>query len=94
MKLQPFAKDTINFKFGVGDYVREVASPAKFVSDPMSGRDVPWGGATYTGPVTFYSSTELQPIPVNQCSRTLAQKTQSGVRHKNCVVGKFWGVLP
>jgi len=37
-------------------------------------------GSTYTGLVTsfflafFYSSTELQPIPVNQFSRTIAQR--------------------
>jgi len=43
---------SINLKFGVGDYVREVTSPAKFGSDPMSGRDATWG-ATYTGTVTF-----------------------------------------
>jgi len=45
-------------------------------------------GATYTDPdvtylffVLFYSSTELHPIilPVNQFSRTVAQKTRSGV---------------
>jgi len=33
--------------FDVGDYVREVTSPAKFGSDPMSGPD-----DTYMGPVT------------------------------------------
>jgi len=42
--------------------------------------------ATYAGTVLFmffcffYSSTELQPIPVIQFSRTIAQKTRSGVR--------------
>jgi len=30
---------SIDFTFGVDDYVREVTSPAKFGSDPMSGRD-------------------------------------------------------
>jgi len=48
MKLQTFAKVTIDLKFGVGHYVREVNSPDKFGSDPMSGRD-----ATYKGLVTF-----------------------------------------
>jgi len=33
---------SIHFKFGVGDYVREVTSPAKFGSGPMSGRDATW----------------------------------------------------
>jgi len=49
---------SINFKLGVGDYVWEVTSPDKVGSGPM------W---------LFYSSTELQPIPVNQFSRTIAQ---------------------
>jgi len=30
-------------KFGVGDYVREATSPAKFGSDLMSGRAATWG---------------------------------------------------
>jgi len=44
---------SINFEFGVSNYVREVTSPAKFGLDPMSGRDAT-RGATYTGPVPFY----------------------------------------
>jgi len=34
---------SINFKFGVGDYVREVTSPAKFGTDPIRGRAAMWG---------------------------------------------------
>jgi len=34
---------SIDLKFGVGNNVREVTSPAKFGSDPMSGRDATWG---------------------------------------------------
>jgi len=30
---------SINFTFGVDDYVRKFTSPAKFGSDPISGRD-------------------------------------------------------
>jgi len=30
---------SIDLRFGVGDYVREITSLAKFGSDPMSGRD-------------------------------------------------------
>jgi len=44
---------SIDFKFGLGDNVREVTSPAKFGSNPMSGRDATWG-ATYTGAVTLF----------------------------------------
>jgi len=34
---------SIYFKFGVGDYVREVTGPAKFGSDPMSSHDATSG---------------------------------------------------
>jgi len=45
---------SIDFQFSVGDYVREVTSPAKFGSDPMSGRDATSGQHIYTGPVTLF----------------------------------------
>jgi len=34
---------SIDFKFGVGDYVMEVTNPDKVGSGPMSGRDATWG---------------------------------------------------
>jgi len=34
---------SIDIKFGVGDYVREVTNPDKVGSGPMSGRDATWG---------------------------------------------------
>jgi len=71
---------SINLKFGVSDNVRDVTSPAKFVLDPISGRDATWRQHTQVLWLFFYSSTELQPIPVNQFSRTIPQKTHSGVR--------------
>jgi len=33
---------SIDFTFGVGDYVRKVTSSVKFSSDPMRGRNTPW----------------------------------------------------
>jgi len=65
---------SIGFKFGVGDYGREVTNPDKvwFRSDERSRSHV---GLTYTGTVHFFvfcfflfldSSTKLQPISVNQ----------------------------
>jgi len=33
---------SIDFKFGVGDNVREVTNPEKVGSDPISGRDATW----------------------------------------------------
>jgi len=74
---------SIDLTFGVSDYVREVTSPDKVGSGPMSHVETPRGGNIYGYCGFFYflySSTELQPIPVNQFSRTKAQKTQSGVR--------------
>jgi len=34
---------SIDFTFGVSDYVREVTSPDKVGSGPMSSRDASWG---------------------------------------------------
>jgi len=34
---------SIDLKFGVGDYVKEVINPDKVGSDPMSGQDATWG---------------------------------------------------
>jgi len=51
---------SIDFKFGVGYYVREVTSPAKFGLDPMSGRDATWGNMYcdfYFVLLFLYSST-------------------------------------
>jgi len=63
---------SIDFNFGVGDYVRAVTCPAKFGSDPMSGRDATWGNIY--GSCDFkYSPTELQPILVRRFSRSTAQ---------------------
>jgi len=42
--------------------------------------ETPRGVNTYGYCFFLYSSTDLQPIPVNQFSRTIAQKTRSGVR--------------
>jgi len=105
MKLQPFAKVTILYQLisnlaWVITLGRLTACQIWFGSDERSRRHV---GATYTGPVTFlffvlYSSTELQPIPVNQFSHTITQKTRSGVRkalfRMRCVVVKFGGFYP
>jgi len=46
---------SIYFKFGVGDYVREITSPDKVGSGPMSGGAATWGQHIYcyTGAVTF-----------------------------------------
>jgi len=102
--VNPSPKSQFYFNwFGVGYYVREVTSSAKFCSDPMSGWDATLGQQIrvlwlFCFFVLFlYSSTELRPIPVNQFSRTIAQKTRSGVRKtllgvEKCVSLKFGGV--
>jgi len=84
---------SIDLKFGVSDNVRKVNSPTKFGSDPISSRDATWGQHIrvlwlffiifiifFFCFLFFYSLTELQPIPVIQFSRTMAQKTQFVVR--------------
>jgi len=71
---------SIDFKFGVGDYAMEVTHPDKVGLGPMSGRDATWGQHIRVLWLFLYSSTELQPIPVKQFSRTIAQKTRSGIR--------------
>jgi len=79
---------SIDLTFGVSDYVREVTSPYKVGSGPISGRDATWGQHirvlwlfySFFFCSFLYSSIELQPKPVNQFSRTIAQKTRSGVK--------------
>jgi len=78
------------FKFSVGDYVREVTSPAKFGSDAISGRAATSGQhirVLWLYFILFFYLTELQPIPVNQFLHTLAQKTRSSVRMTSFPVG-------
>jgi len=65
---------SIDLEFGVSDKIREVTSPAKFGSGPMSGQDgqTPrvvniYGYCDFFYFLFLHSSTKLQPIPVNQC---------------------------
>jgi len=67
---------SIDFKYGVGDYVREVNSNAKIGLGPMSGRDATWDniyGSCDFCLLFFNFSTEVQPIPMNQFLRTTTQ---------------------
>jgi len=84
---QPFAKGTILYQ--LISHLAWLITLGRLPALPKLVR-IRWAvkpshGATYTGPVTFfslffYSSTELQPIPVNHFSCTIAQKTLFGVR--------------
>jgi len=76
----------IDLKFDLGHYVREVTNHAKVGLGPMSSRAATWGQHIRVLWLFcfFYSSTELQSIPVNYFSHTIAQKTRSGVR-KTCL---------
>jgi len=75
---------SIDFKFGGGDNVEEVTNPDKVGSGAMSGQDATWGNmygyCDFKKTNFLYSSTELQPIPVNQFSRIIAQTTRSSVK--------------
>jgi len=54
---------SIDFKFSVRDSVREVTSPAKFGSDPMSGRDATRGQHIYGSWLFFISQQSYSPYP-------------------------------
>jgi len=68
---------SIDFKLVVGDYVKEVTNPDKVGSGPIS---IFFLVLVLVFLFFLYSSTELQPIPANQFSHTIDQKTRSGVR--------------
>jgi len=92
---------SIDLIFGEGDHVREFTSPAKFGSDLMSGRGAKWGQhiRVLTFFVDFYSSTELQPIRVNQylahnSSKEAVWCEEDPFWDEKCLILKFGGVLP
>jgi len=68
---------SINFKFGVGDYVRQVANPDKVGSGPMSGRDATWGQHIRVLWVN-YSSYRAEQIQIREmCQWTIIMKLGS-----------------
>jgi len=92
---------SIDFKFGMREYVREVTSPAKVCSVPMSGRDATWGQHIRLLWLLFYFYFFIlqQSYTVNLFLRAIAPKTRSGVRKtlwgwemRSC--DRMWGVLP
>jgi len=90
---------SIDLKFGLRDNVREVISPAKVGSGPMSARDATWRKRMRLLWLNFlYSSTELHHIPMNRISRTNSQKTRSGARktlfEREMYSCENWGCLP
>jgi len=95
---------SIDLTFGVNDYVREVTSPDKIGSGPMSGRDAT--RANIYGYCDFflvfvlflflYSSAELQSIPVIQfsISKDAIWWKEDPFWDEKCVILKFGGILP
>jgi len=95
---------SIHLKFGVGDYVREVTSPDKFGSDPMSGRVATWvqhirvlrllfGFFCFV----FYNRATAntgEPIFAHNSSKDAFWCEEDSFGDEKCVVVKFWGVLP
>jgi len=61
-----------------GDNVKEVTSPAKFGSSPMSDRDATWGQHIRVLCLIFFSRATAHTG--ESISSTIAQKTRSGVR--------------
>jgi len=85
---------SIDLKIGVGDNVREVTSPAKFGSDPISGQDT----STYTGTVIclffyiFFSRATAhtrEPILTKNCSKDTVWCEEDFFGDEKCVILKF-----
>ena len=84
-----------DFKFGVNDYVPGFTNPTKFGLDRSSGGAPTWWWNIqvlwlfyfyfYYFYYYFYSRDRVQSKPMNRFWRTIAQKTQSGVRM--CLLG-------
>jgi len=96
---------SIDLTLDVGDNVREVTSPAKFSSVPMSGRDATWG--QHMGTVTLFynflfffiffnraTAHTREPIFVHNSSNDAIWCEEDRFGDENCAILKFKGVLP
>jgi len=95
----------INLTFCVGDNVREFISPAKFGSDPMSGRDATWGQhirvrdfhLVFLFVFIYFNRATVhtrEPIFAHNSSKDAVQCKEDPFGDENCVILKFGGVLP
>jgi len=89
---------SIDFKFGVGDYVREVTNPDKVDSGPMSGRDATWGQHIHFFYIFFNRATASrvwtrEPIFAHNSSKDVVSCKEDPFWDEKCVILKFGGVL-
>jgi len=92
---------SINFKVGVDERVREVTSPDKFGSDPMSGRDATWEQHIrvlwlFYCFLFFNRATAhtRNPIVAHNSSNNAVWCKEDPFWDEKCVVVKFGGLLP
>jgi len=82
----------------VGDYVREVTSPAQFSSDPMSGRDANIYGSCNLFKFYFIfnraTAHTREQIFALDCSKDAVWCKKEPFWDNICVVVRFGGVLP
>jgi len=92
---------SIDLKFGVGDYIREITSVVSthHSSDPMSGRDATWGQHIH-GPVIFFlffntaTAHTRERIFAHNSSNNAVWCKEDHFWDETCVVVTFGGVLP
>jgi len=93
---------SIDFKFGVGDNVREVTRPAKFGLGPMSDQAATWGQHIRVLAVTFLvfyffnraTANTGESIFAHNSSKDAFRCKEDSFGNKKCVVVTFGGVLP
>jgi len=87
---------SIDFRFGGGDYVREVTNPDKVGSGPMSGRDATWGNMYCDFFIFFNRATAhtREPIFAHNGSKDAIWCKEDPFWDTKCVILKFGGVLP
>jgi len=92
---------SIDFKFGVGDYVREVTNPDKVGLGPMSGQDATWGQhirVLWLFPVfKFFNKATAhtrEPSFAHNSSKDAVWCKEDPFEDEKCVILKFEGVLP
>jgi len=90
---------SIDLTFGVSDYVREVTSPEKVDSSPMSGRDATWGQHIFSFFFVFIffnraAAHTRESIFAQNSSKDAVWCKEDPFWYGKCVILKFGGVLP
>jgi len=81
---------SIDLTFGVSDYIREVTSPDKVGSGPMSGRDATWGQHILCLFIFNRAITHTRdPIFAHNSSKDSVWCKEDPFRDEKCVILKF-----